>query len=154
MAVQDNGAKSTSCDMLDCVRDFHNHVGVPVSDVPRLLDCDKESVNTLASRIRQLISSDANATPDQLTLRTYLALEELAEWLEAHVAGDMISAADAWADRAYVLFGDAVASGLPASKLFQEVHRSNMSKSAAGLTGKGVKGANYQPPNFGPFLKH
>lgn len=152
MAVQDNGSKSTSCDMLDCVRDFHNHVGAPVSDVPTLLDCDKDSVSTLANEIRHLISNKANASPDQLTLRTYLALEELAEWLDAHVAGDIISAADAWADRAYVLFGDAVASGLPALQLFQEVHRSNMSKSAVGRTGKGVKGACYQPPIIGPLL--
>ena len=152
MAVQDNGSKSTSCDMLECLRDFHNHVGAPVSEIPTLLDCDKGSISTLASGIRQLIANHSNATPDQLTLRTCLALEELAEWLEAHVARDIISAADAWADRAYVLFGDAVASGLPASQLFQEVHRSNMSKSAVGRTGKGVKGPNYRPPNIGSLL--
>jgi predicted HAD superfamily Cof-like phosphohydrolase len=140
--------------MLACVRTFHQHVGAPVSDVPRLLECDKESASTLASDIRHLISNRSNTSTDQLTLRTHLALEELAEWLEAHVAGDIIEAADAWADRAYVLFGDAVVSGLPASQLFQEVHRSNMSKSAVGQTGKGKKGASYQPPNIRPLLEH
>lgn len=154
MAVQDGGVQSTSCEMLECVRDFHQHVGAPVSVVPRLLECENESASTLANQIRKLISNEVNASPDQLTLRTYLALEELAEWLEAHVAGDIIAAADAWADRAYVLFGDAVASGLPASQLFQEVHRSNMSKSAVGQTGKGIKGKSYQPPNIGPLLTY
>ncbi len=55
-----------------------------------------------------------------------------------------MSAADAWADRAYVLFGDAVAAGLPAAELFAEVHRSNMTKEpdSAG-TGKAVKRPAY-----------
>ena len=78
-----------------------------------------------------------------------MALEELAEWITAHTQGDLISTADAWADRAYVLFGDAVAAGLPAAELFAEVHRSNMTKEldSAG-TGKAVKGPMYQPPNI------
>lgn len=154
MSDQDNGSLSSCCDMLNSVRDFHNHVGAPVCDIPRLIDCDQEAAGRLANEIRKLIANSANTPRDPLTLRAYLSLEELAEWLEAHVAGDIIAAADAWADRAYVLFGDAVESGLPATQLFQEVHRSNMSKSAVGRSGKGIKGASYQPPNLGPILNH
>ena len=39
-----------------------------------------------------------------------------------------MAAADAWEDRAYVLFGDAVATGILTAALFDEVHRSNMTK--------------------------
>ena len=39
-----------------------------------------------------------------------------------------MAAADAWADPAYVLFGDSAAAGLPAVALFEEVHDINMTK--------------------------
>lgn len=68
--------------------------------------------------------------------------------LSAHAEGNLIAAADAWADRAYVLFGDAVATGLPTSRLFAEIHRSNMTKEPdPNGTGKAVKGPAYQQPN-------
>jgi predicted HAD superfamily Cof-like phosphohydrolase len=63
-----------------------------------------------------------------------------------------IAAADAWADRAYILFGDAVAVGLPAEKLFAEVHRSNMKEPDSAGSGKAVKGANYEPPRIADAL--
>jgi predicted HAD superfamily Cof-like phosphohydrolase len=53
-----------------------------------------------------------------------MAIEEFIEWLQAHVDDDLIAAADAWADRSYVLVGDVVAAGLPAAELHSEVHRS------------------------------
>ena len=83
-----------------------------------------------------------------------MAIEELAEWLLAHVNDDLIAAADAWADRAYVLLGDAVAAGLPAAELFAEVHASNMTKElVADGTGKARKGAAYRPPELAAILK-
>ena len=142
----------SSSDMQNSVRDFHLHIGAAVSEVPQLLACGEDSAINLAQGIRQLIRNSSTSPTDQLSLRAHLALEELAEWLEAHAAGDIVAAADAWADRAYVLFGDAVATGLPATELFNEVHRSNMTKSRAGRTGKGIKGDEYQPPSIGPLL--
>ena len=83
-----------------------------------------------------------------------MAIEELVEWLLAHARGDLIAAADAWADRAYVLFGDAVAAGLPAAELFAEVHRSNMTKElVADGSGRARKGAAYRPPELAAILK-
>lgn len=152
MFSQDRELSPSSCDMLNSVRDFHQRIGAAVSEVPQLLACSEESTIKLAHGIRQLIRNNSTSPTDQLSLRAHLALEELAEWLEAHAAGDIVAAADAWADRAYVLFGDAVATGLPATELFNEVHRSNMTKSGAGRTGKGIKGDEYQPPNIGPLL--
>ena len=152
MFSQDRELSPSSCDMLNSVRDFHQRIGAAVADVPQLLACSEESTIKLAHGIRQLIRNNSTSPTDQLSLRAHLALEELAEWLEAHATGDIVAAADAWADRAYVLFGDAVATGLPATELFNEVHRSNMTKSGAGRTGKGIKGDEYQPPNIGPLL--
>lgn len=92
------------------------------------------------------------ATGDVLLQRAAMALEELAEWLSAHANGDLVAAADAWADRVYVLFGDAVAAGLPAADLFAEVHRSNMTEEldSAG-TGKPVKALSW--PNIAHRLR-
>lgn len=66
-----------------------------------------------------------------------MAVGELAEWIEA-LNDDDFNAADAWADRTMVLIGDAVATGLPAEPLLDEVHRSNLRKAVANWqTGKG-----------------
>jgi len=81
-------------------------------------------------------------------------LEELAEWIQAHANDNLVAAADAWADRAYVLFGDAVAAGLPAATLFAEVHRSNLTKEpVASGSGKARKAPGYTPPDLRTILR-
>jgi predicted HAD superfamily Cof-like phosphohydrolase len=103
----------------------------------------------MAWMIRSLIGSIDRRTDggDGLANRTMMALEELAEWIESHLAGDLKAAADAWADRAYLLFGDAVATGLGTEAVFDEVHRSNMTKAPVNpATGKAVKSDGYLAP--------
>ena len=139
-------------DALDKVRRFHEHIGETVADSPCLLACNFVAARWLAMQIAELgrIASCGGANAgDRLLCRTALALEELAEWLTAHADGDLGAAADSWADRAYVLLGDAVAAGLPAAELFRAVHESNMSKVPSTRTGSGkaVKGHGYQPPD-------
>ena len=70
----------------------------------------------------------ANGYQDQLLSRAAMAVEELGEWIFAHADTDLVAAADSLADRFYVLLGDAVATGLPLGRLFEAVHRSNMTK--------------------------
>ena len=138
-------------DALDSVRQFHATMNAPVSSTPTLLACDKTAAAVLAERVDALATETmANAPADDVLLRrASMALEELAEWLTAHAQGDLIDASDAWADRCYVLIGDAVAGGLPAVELFAEVHHSNMSKEPDPLrTGKAIKGPAYQPPDI------
>lgn len=134
---------------LDQVREFHAHIGATVADSPQLLPHDADLAREMAESIRGLLGSIKGRTgvDDSLAKRTQMALEELAEWIEAHAEGDLTAAADAWADRIYLLFGDAVATGLPAEEVFDEVHRSNMTKSAANpSTGKAVKTDGYVSP--------
>ena len=137
---------------LDSVREFHVKMHAPISLSPTLLDCDRNAAVVLAERVSDLATGAmaAASKDDVLLRRVSMALEELAEWLAAHVHGDLMEAADAWADRAYVLFGDAVAAGLPAAALFEEVHCSNMTKEPAPMqTGKAIKGETYQSPDIG-----
>lgn len=141
---------------LNEVRKFHRQIGAAVIDSPALLACQAESATEVAVAIRSLLSHCrvmAGGGSDLLS-RLCLDLEELAEWVEAHAAGDLVAAADAWGDRLYVLLGDAVAAGLPANAIFAEVHRSNMTKAEAkaGSLGKGTKAAAFRQPRLQEVL--
>lgn len=141
---------------LNEVRKFHRQIGAAVAESPTLLACQAESATEVAVAIRGLLTRcrDMAGGGSDLLSRLCLVLEELAEWIEAHAAGDLVAAADAWGDRLYVLLGDAVAAGLPANAIFEEVHRSNMTKTAAaaGNLGKGTKVASFSPPRLRQIL--
>ena len=141
---------------LEHVREFHCKIGETVSDSPVLLQHDADLDGDLARSLRQIIEAfhHVDNPKTQLTRRALMAVEELAEWIEAHNDDDLIGLADAWADRMVVLLGDAVASGMPAEPLLDEVHRSNMTKLAANeQTGKGTKGKAFQAPNLKRILR-
>lgn len=143
-------------DAIESVRDFHRHIGAPITQSPTLLPCRREDAATIAVQLRDLATTCRrfSQTAGDLPSRLNLALEEMAEWAEAHAAGDIVAAADAWGDRMYVLLGDAVATGLPGAEVFAEVHRSNMSKDLGSATksGKGVKSARFVPPDLARLL--
>ena len=141
-------------DAIAAVRSFHIATGSLVAEKPRLLPGDQQAAERLAEQLCTLKSSIDTTDGGLLVQRAAMAIEELAEWLRAHADGDLVGAADAWADQAYVLFGDAVGAGFPAGQLFAEVHRSNMSKDlVADGTGKATKGANYRPPDLVSLLE-
>jgi predicted HAD superfamily Cof-like phosphohydrolase len=140
----------------EMVRQFHQHIGAPIADKPQLLSGKPEEADFVGARIANLSRlARRGADNDPFLERLALALEELAEWATAHVNQDLVAAADAWADRAYVLVGDAVACGLPAQELFEEIHRSNMTKQYGVRTGvgKAYRGAGYEAPKIREVLE-
>jgi len=98
-----------SPDALQAVAEFHRTFRLPVEEQP-------------------LIPS-----PNRCRLRVNLLREELKEFEAAIEAGDLVEAADALADLQYVLSGAILEFGLGDAfkSLFDEVHRSNMSKTCA-----------------------
>lgn len=74
-------------------------------------------------------------TPERCRLRVDLLQEELNELKAAIDADDLVEVADALADLQYVLAGAVHEFGLGSrfASLFDEVHRSNMSKACASL---------------------
>jgi len=72
---------------------------------------------------------------DRCQLRISLLKEELSELEDAIQAGDLVAVADAFCDLQYVLSGAILEFGLgdKFKDLFDEVQRSNMSKSCATL---------------------
>src|SRR5690606_7734336 len=91
---------------LNSVAEFHETFGLPVLDEPRLI------------------------SEDRAALRVNLLQEELKELLTAIHNDDLVEIADAFCDLQYVLSGAILEYGMGKrfKKLFDEVHRSNMSK--------------------------
>ena len=97
------------------------------------------------------------ALPDDVAaVRLALLEEELDEYRQALVAGDLVEIADALTDLLYVLLGTFISHGLQdvAEDLFAEVHRSNMTKiTPEGEViyredGKVLKPLTFEPPDL------
>lgn len=98
--------------------------------------------------------------PDTYTkeLRCNLIKEELEElWMASFPGGrpDIPKVADAIGDLLYVALGTAVSWGINIEPVFDEIHRSNMTKFIDGHkshTGKWIKGLSYTPPNLDEII--
>lgn len=118
----------------DMVRQFHLAFGLPVRE-------------------------EALAKIPEQKLRYELMSEELAEYHVAVDSGDIIEIADAIADLLYVGYGAAIAHGIPIDAVFEEVHRSNMTKLGEdGLPvrrkdGKILKSDKWDPPNIAKVFR-
>lgn len=100
-------------------------------------------------------------------LRVELIREEFEELKMALAEGNIVEAADALADLQYVINGAAASWGIDLASVYEEVHRSNMSKAAEAVDatntrkltgqkradGKVMKGPNYSPPDVAGVLK-
>lgn len=97
--------------------------------------------------------------PSCCTLRKELMREENQEYLDACAANDDVEIADALGDQLYILCGTIIAHGLEdkIEEVFNEIHRSNMSKLENGEpiyheNGKVKKGKDYFRPNIKQIL--
>ena len=91
--------------MLDDVADFHSHVlEITLPNNPTLI-----SQEFCLERFRFMT-------------------EELDEFIEASMHGDIVGIADALADIIYVALGTAYQMGLPFQAIWDHVHRANMRK--------------------------
>jgi len=94
---------------------------------------------------------------DVINLRLRLHAEEaIIEMSEAFQSKNLTLIADAIADSLVVILGTAVACGIDIQPVWDEVHRSNMSKFIDGHKredGKWIKGPSYIPANIGPLIE-
>ena len=96
----------------------------------------------------------------EFILRFDLMKEELEEYFEACKENDLVEIADALGDQLYILCGTILKHGLghKIEEVFNEIHRSNMSKLDQDGTpifredGKVLKGENYFKPNLKKVL--
>lgn len=112
------------------VQEFHKQFEIHVSPTPSIPD-----------------------EPTQL-LRKRLIQEEFDELQEAMQEKDLPSIAKELADLLYVVYGTAVSLGIDMEPVFQEVHRSNMSKVGGHKRedGKWVKPPTYSPAQLDDLL--
>lgn len=114
----------------ESVKRFHKAMGQPVGDEPHFLEGDR------------------------LDFRLTLIEEEWGEFLEAVEDDDLPNAFKELADMVYVIYGLAVEMGGDLDAVFDEVHRSNMTKmDNDGVVkyrddGKVLKPDNYSPADI------
>ena len=97
---------------------------------------------------------------EEFKLKINLIKEELSEYEDACSEQDITEVCDAIVDLAYVMYGMVVQHGLSDvfDDMFEEVHKSNMSKLENGrvLTrsdGKIMKGSEYFRPDLNQFIR-
>jgi predicted HAD superfamily Cof-like phosphohydrolase len=91
---------------------------------------------------------------DLARLRHHIILEELGEYWQAAVEErDLVGVADAIGDLLYTVLGAAVIHGIDIQPIFDEIHRSNMTKTPLDpVTKKGGKGEGYEKARIPELL--
>ena len=98
------------------------------------------------------------AIPDNKVCAFHLTLIK-EEWNELSIAlmkDDLVEVADAIGDLLVVVLATAVACGIDTQPVWDEIHRSNMTKFIDGYKredGKWMKGPSFQPPNLKPIIE-
>lgn len=120
--------------MFQDVKDFQTAVGQNVGQAPAFPDGDER------------------------VLRMRLLKEEFDEYNQGEYNNDLENIAKELADIIYIVCGTAVSYGIPLDRVFDEVHRSNLSKLGEDgkplrrEDGKILKGPNYSPPDIKKIL--
>lgn len=117
---------------------------------------EQTMVEAFHSRFDILVRTvPTDLTEETKQLRIRLIQEEFEELKEAMVAGNLAAVAKEMADLLYVTYGTAVSYGIDMEPVFQEVHRSNLSKVGGykRADGKWVKPPTYSPADIDPILE-
>jgi predicted HAD superfamily Cof-like phosphohydrolase len=105
---------------------------------------------------QDLVKSPTIPIEEVCKLRVDLILEEADELDTALINNDIVEVADAIGDLLYVVLGTAIACGINIAPIFEEIHRSNMTKFIDGHRredGKWIKGPSYTPANLTPIIE-
>ena len=123
------------------------------------MDSIEDSLRDFHEKYGHLINNTPQVPPQPVKdLRLSLCLEEFTEFFEALLKNDMTEIADGAADLVYVVVGTCISYGIPFDRVFQEVHRSNMTKTSVKAEEgqkygtKTPKGPDYKPPLVGLIL--
>lgn len=96
---------------------------------------------------------------DERNLRIKLLAEEFKEYRDAEEDDDFVEVCDALGDMLYIIYGTCLSYGIPIDNIFDEIHRSNMTKldengkAIYREDGKVVKSHLFTPPNIKAILE-
>lgn len=174
--VGDSDRESTSRVMFDELDELVEFLGTNFPGLVRKVHpAARTTISSMQAQVRafheamgQPVGTTAHPLPpERVPVRVELVREEFEdELIEALQNGDMVETVDACIDILYVTFGLLVEMGVNAEPLFDEVHRSNMSKFGADgkpiiagpndpdgiFEGRVKKGPNYSRPQLGQIL--
>ena len=85
--------------------------------------------------------------PEYVVARANFMDEEVREFVDAAMGGDMVGVADALADVIYVAVGTASSMGIPLDKVWDVVHAANMKK-VKGMTKRGIANDAVKPAGW------
>lgn len=109
----------------------------------------QEKVELFMTKIGDVVNDKPTLVDAGTSFRRYkLILEELQEYNEASSKGDLVGVADALGDLLYTVLGLACLHGLDSQSIFEEVHRSNMTKDV--LTSEEKAAGNFKLCRKGP----
>jgi predicted HAD superfamily Cof-like phosphohydrolase len=136
----------------DCVRAFHEAMGVPVVTTPSV-PSDKR-VRLRASLVCEEFIETMRSLFDERFLidEAELCLKKAIATYDVNV--DLPELADGLCDLDYVVEGTRLEFGIPGEAVLEEVQRSNATKFGAPVRadGKILKGPNYSPPDIARVL--
>ena len=147
----------------ESVKEFHVKHGFAVdtklkdetdSHMDRELEYIEEKLEILC-RTMKAPALAGLALGDKRVYRIYLMSEELQEIVTALKLRDEVELADGCGDLQYVLSGTAVTYDIPLKELFDEIHKSNMTKKVrCAKTNSRMrdKGASYVAPDIKRIL--
>lgn len=115
---------------------------------------EQEKVEAFHQKYGQLAPEAPElGSPEEGERRYKIMREELDEYDEAIIHGDLVKVADAIADLLYTALGTAVHHGIDIQPIFDEVHRSNMTKDYDPASFKrAVKGPTFEPARVAEVL--
>ena len=132
------------------VLEFHRAFGHPVQLHPwkgTVEEAVQLRLNLISEEFEELLAGFGYKLSEPLKA---IKVKETIDWAEV---------ADALGDLEYVIHGTAICFGLPSQEVFDEIHRSNMSKLGEDgkpilrEDGKILKGPNYSPPDIKSILE-
>lgn len=115
----------------------------------------QEQVEVFMEKIGDVVEDSPTVGDVPAGIRRFrLMEEELKEYNTALCTRDIVGIADALGDLIYTVLGTAAHHGIQLEPIFQEIHRSNMTKERDHTLGYKLcrKGEGYTPPNLPPLL--
>ncbi len=150
--------------MYDKVKEFHKKHSFPIENSlsTHCNSLSTEALEYLAEKLEiqvrsiKMIARESSRLGDERLYRAYLILEEVQEAVEALANGNEVLLADALGDLEYVTQGTAVTYNIPLAAIFDEIHKSNMTKMMRDVeTNPRMrdKGSDYVPPDIKELIE-
>ena len=145
--------------MRRCDQDVATYPQLPSDDVRKL------RIRLMVEELLGAVDPEEYANADANQYVELLIKNKSNELIASMLAGDLVGVADGLADVLYVVIGTAVAYGIDIQEVFDEVHRSNLSKTVwdeerqrwyieKDEFGKGIKPDTYSPADIAPIINN